>query len=874
MQKSIMILSFLLFSFILPLSVLSLQDIDHRHLVGPFDLDPDLDCAMRNLTWAYSQSLLPERGSLVEVFDALRLSIDCNMTRPSSSIPPNLFKASSKDFAATYYADAENGVDDDQRSGGQGDPFKTVEFAVMRARVGAQPAQILLQSTAPFYLPSPLILTSADSGLSISAVPGATSMPIISGGTPLVGLSWSSVGVVPGSGTNGTPIMTLWKSSLNQKNLLPFDQLFLNGRRATRARYPNGNPEINEVPIGYTKANDWLPPPPFNNDLVQQNPLHTPLVRKACSLAKTPCEPGGDSGGGPPWAIFCCFFWGWNATAANWTTGSFWGTQPGPPGGGTAQMPGGLKAGNDTLPRMAQWTNWKNAYVHAFHNSYWGNWMWQIQDINTSDGTIAFSRGGFQEARGSGKGDYLYYDNIFSELDFAGEWFHDEENSLLFYVVNGTDAPSGDDIFIAAQMDNILSILGDTGVPAVGIELAGIAFMHTLTTFMEPFLVGSGGDMSFHDGGAVRISGTEDVTIRDSLFTNIGGTGVMISGYNRDAIVEGNEFVFLGESAILSAGLTAYRQNNLDGDFPARSRILRNYAHEFGLYVKQTGFYYQAMTANTTLEQNVMFNGPRAGINFNDGFAGGHSVKRNVAFNLVRATSDHGPFNSWDRNTYQAHAWDPTNLETIPISIDQNLFVNNYNSFFPVDNDDGSNAYVVSRNFFLWGGAKNLMGYNKAFLSNIYVYADYSPITSPRVKDLGLPRGNHNKKYSGSSQPDGLGISSRNGYSTCTSTIAPFASATLGLADQFRDNVCITSSSDHFFDWYNPCNKTNPTDGSMWLMSDNIYRSADGGYVNRCDNVQWNLTAAQALGVDVGSVATTLPALSELIAMGHAVLEF
>jgi hypothetical protein len=60
----------------------------------------------------------------------------------------------------------------------------------------------------------------------------------------------------------------------------------------------------------------------------------------------------------------------------------------------------------------------------------------------------------------------------------------------------------------------------------------------------------------------------------------------------------------------------------------------------------------------------------------------------------------------------------------------------------------------------------------------------------------------------------------------------------------------------------------------MWLMSDNIYRSADGGYVNRCDNVQWNLTAAQALGVDVGSVATTLPALSELIAMGHAVLEF
>ena len=213
-------------------------------------------------------------------------------------------------------------------------------------------------------------------------------------------------------------------------------------------------------------------------------------------------------------------------------------------------------------------------------------------------------------------------------------------------------------------------------------------------------------------------------------------------------------------------------------------------------------------------------------------------------------------------------------METLPILIDQNLFVNNYNSYFPIDNDDGSNAYVVTRNLLLWGGAKNLMGYNKAFQSNVYVYVDYSPITSPAVRKMGLPRGNHSAKYAGSSQSDGFGISSRNGYSTCTATIAPFASATLGLADQFRDNVCIASTSDHFFDWYNPCNKTDPTDGSMWLMSNNIYRSTDGGYANRCDNVQWNLTEAQAMGVDVGSVATTLPTLEELVAMGRAVLEF
>jgi hypothetical protein len=45
----------------------------------------------------------------------------------------------------------------------------------------------------------------------------------------------------------------------------------------------------------------------------------------------------------------------------------------------------------------------------------------------------------------------------------------------------------------------------------------------------------------------------------------------------------------------------------------------------------------------------VHYTGPRSGVNFNDGFGGGNFVTRNLMFNLVRETSDHGAFNSWDR---------------------------------------------------------------------------------------------------------------------------------------------------------------------------------------------------------------------------------
>ena len=36
----------------------------------------------------------------------------------------------------------------------------------------------------------------------------------------------------------------------------------------------------------------------------------------------------------------------------------------------------------------------------------------------------------------------------------------------------------------------------------------------------------------------------------------------------------------------------------------------------------------------------VLFNGPRAGINWNDGAGGGNNISLNVLFNWVRETSD------------------------------------------------------------------------------------------------------------------------------------------------------------------------------------------------------------------------------------------
>jgi hypothetical protein len=48
--------------------------------------------------------------------------------------------------------------------------------------------------------------------------------------------------------------------------------------------------------------------------------------------------------------------------------------------------------------------------------------------------------------------------------------------------------------------------------------------------------------------------------------------------------------------------------------------------------------YFQAIAHHNTIRDNVMYRGPRAGVNFNDGFGGGSTLVGNLIFNVVRET--------------------------------------------------------------------------------------------------------------------------------------------------------------------------------------------------------------------------------------------
>lgn len=174
--------------------------------------------------------------------------------------------------------------------------------------------------------------------------------------------------------------------------------------------------------------------------------------------------------------------------------------------------------------------------------------------------------------------------------------------------------------------------------------------------------------------------------------------------------------------------------------------------------------------------------------------------------------------------------------------------------------DDGSNTYIQTNNFLLWGGSKTLMGYNKHFINNSFIYVDYTPVQ-------------HAERVLGLGPPGKLG----NGYSVCATSIAsyPFiAQGKEGFQEQWWNNTCIASSSDQFFNFYE-CNATAPLDGTIpFPMKGNQYYSSTGDYSMHCRSATWNFSQANALGIDLGSSVSTLPSLQELVAMAHDRLQF
>lgn len=625
------------------------------------------------------------------------------------------------------------------------------------------------------------------------------------------------------SATSGKKLRIL-KADLKDQKATPFSSLFFNGQRAVRARYPDGNPEttgLHTDPSGYApSAERWLPP-------IQKPPAEE--IHISSPSRSNTDFPTFQIGIGGPVDIFD-------------PPESYWGTKnPTGGGGATFTLPSGLQYLADEEIVEREWTHPETGVLHTFMCQYWGNWIFSIKDRNSSAREITFSRGGFQEARGCSTGREWFVENIFEELDAPNEYFYNETEQILYLYPNGTIPPvSG----VATNLHRLFNIWGSKDNPVYNITFFNLTFAHTEPTYLQPYEVPSGGDYTIHRGGAVYAEGIDGFTVQECTFDSPGGNGLFMSNYMRNAVVESNVFRFVGDYAIASIG-SSKLIDGTNGNQPRGTKIVGNLIHDFGLFGKQTSAYMQSLSCQTEITGNAFFNGPRSGINFNDGFGGGNVIQDNLGFNVVRETGDHGWFNSWDRQPYLTRVKDGVSPSLFPATsyLTKNFIISNYYATFPIDHDDGTGYYYDSLNFLVYGGYKSYLGHSQTAEHNIYVFPDaYHYMTAIEDGMLGAFL-----KYAYCAFSEGV-----------------------GWGEVWANNVCVTNDPDIYY--FAGCRPDGNMDSLVPLTANNSFFIPGKEISFKCGGKTMSLSDFQLLGYDVGSHVYGELDIESILKMGKDIL--
>eukprot|EP00935_MAST-01C_sp_MAST-1C-sp1_P002250 g2250.t1 len=355
----------------------------------------------------------------------------------------------------------------------------------------------------------------------------------------------------------------------------------------------------------------------------------------------------------------------------------------------------------------------EQAMVHTWRKAHWCTWQFDVADYAYDSAqkkhTIKFGRGGFQGARGS-DGSELFiegtrlgvklpfmltgmrvYIGMLPLLDAPREWHvaHNSSSSTchLYFYPNasgtaGNEPPDGK-LYEAPILTTLIQLQGTQQQPVKNITLRGIGMKDTAPTFMYNHSVPSGGDwvsdscttptgdtqlistrppQALERFGAIMAEGSEGFAIDRCRFSRLDGNAVMLSGYHRHALVNASDFFYLGGTAVAAWGKTDEMADGgrrgfdaTQGDFPIFTVVQNNLFTELGVWQKQSSAFFQAKAARSTVRANIVQNGPRcavnrAGINMNDGFAGGDLIEANLIFNQCRESGDHGPFSVWSES--------------------------------------------------------------------------------------------------------------------------------------------------------------------------------------------------------------------------------
>ena len=581
----------------------------------------------------------------------------------------------------TIYVDSTNG-NDVSNTGSINSAFQTLSRAYALAQIQTMffPVTIMLRQGMYFF--NQTFIISGISNLSIIAYPNE--IVNISGGVLLPSSQWTLLTTLP-STMNSPPFpynqtysmpIPLWvNTSLNEH----FNELWINGQRMIRARWPNRDvyrdsiSSTNQISTSQSylpcNSNNANPQTVITEGLAVYDTIE---VLCSCGGTTVPCVPGSGT-----WVWDCPspgpssdYHWWSNYVynqASNGTCAKHWLHSQ----NSWCSFLTTSESTSSTSGIILSWV-WKPGYVSSNSVNYtaslnlnkgyiavpavpgggpWGALLYELAGANYGTNTWNFGFGGFQFCRpwtysGSFSDTPAFYDHFLPELDMPNEYFIDATNRILYHIpFNGTILQSSS--IVASQVPTIFQINNSSHI-----VIRGLNFMHTTNSMMLPHQCGGGGDPAWSVEGAIVVINSSFVEISNNKFLEISGNGIVIRDQTLNITIYNNEFSDTGKSGIVVAGYMRSWNTSLEHNMPLNTWIKGNKMTGCGRQDYGAPCIEISLTTSTTIEENLLFYAPRALINLNDQGGGNHKIIRNMWGDGVITTGDHGGFNTWARSSY------------------------------------------------------------------------------------------------------------------------------------------------------------------------------------------------------------------------------
>jgi len=665
-------------------------------------------CMAAALMYEFSLAVLPSRAPLLDVFESLKLDVDCGATPPPPPPPPG-----------AGLRDPQRGLDAAERRqrcparefhvvprGGSAFPaapaFATVGAALAALRAAraadggaARPACVVLHPGV-HYLGRTVELGAFDSSIVFTALgeAGAGAPAWVSGGVELLGLpGWAPHNVTPDGSSN------IWVTTVPPAvdlRLMPALNALEPHVRLINSQFPNYNPEVETLEVpgpwgGGGAVSEWVKPALFPRPTVFWKSLEG--LKNDSTMD---CYNHFSTGSGGP-----CAHWKgkgseWNYYCGNSSDGGWVEVDAYMESEGLLLFPLAMTYNSTFVPNLDAWrlppladaggwelegngpvlTVWQGA---PGGGGEWYNNRFAIISHDPATRTLNLSAdgvwpaGGWQGGRtwhtldapsNGNKGPLIggswHVNGIFAELDWPGEYYFNTSTRQLFMFFNTSlvspplppaSPPPSSLVLVAPQLEVFFNLTGSPSAPVADVQFVGLGFRDQRPAMMDAWVVPSGGDWALRRAGAVHLEGTVRANVSGCSFFRTDANAVMVSGYNRNATVEDSAFTWLGMSAIALMG-DCEQDDCTAAEQPWGTVVSGCVFSELGTIEKQSSAVFLAKAALTRVEGSLMFNGPRAMINFNDGMGGGHNVSGNAIWNTCRESGDHGPLNSWNRIPY------------------------------------------------------------------------------------------------------------------------------------------------------------------------------------------------------------------------------